>query len=380
MIMKKILIIAVLAVIVTAGLYLYDMIVQDPNFILRKTSTEISEGEAVPVTYSSDRRTVSGRLKIPVFCFTPDESTEYTFTVSDIESENGVFLVLNVMDLNMTDFIFAENHDDPEKEITDTIFLTEGKKSIIYVEAISDSWTEQFSGKFTVTVTKAAKESGPAEITVGGSAKIKVGAEEQSAVLFRPEETGYYRFGSDLAAKYRKTGSSDITSIISADNKEIKAAEGICRLESGQDYYVWVSVYDIEDISADVTVHVTKADSITANGFGTYSISGNTIIELDADESRAVAVYSLSDGDMSATVYDSKGFPVSSDDGSGEAISGHKGDFALVLKTMKGQKYMIYANGRFNECRIIITGYTGDGTSLGPDDIEPLNEENGSEL
>lgn len=161
-------------------------------------------------------------------------------------------------------------------------------------------------------------------------------------------------------------------SITSSDGKEIKTYEGICILEEDKDYYVWVSADEIKGKSTDVRVSCKKIESLTAEDKGAYSIAGETIIEYKADADTPLAIYSVSDGNTKASVYDSKGFPVSSDDDSGESLSGNEKDFAIVIQPQSGKKYYIYVGGKFTDSMVYITDYIGDGTSIGPEDILPV--------
>ena len=58
-------------------------------------------------------------------------------------------------------------------------------------------------------------------------------------------------------------------------------------------------------------------------------------------------------------------------------MSGNPGDFALAFSAGTGETYRICVYGDFTECTVIITGYTGDGSSLTRDDVEPLPEPEG---
>jgi hypothetical protein len=41
--------------------------------------------------------------------------------------------------------------------------------------------------------------------------------------------------------------------------------------------------------------------------------------------------------------------------------------------------YLIYAEGQFDECNIVITEYDGDGSSIGKDSIIPVTKEEKTE-
>ena len=106
---------------------------------------------------------------------------------------------------------------------------------------------------------------------------------------------------------------------------------------------------------------------------GTQTLSG----EYTADEDGTVAIYSVSEGDPDVCIYDTDGFPLRNDADSGAEISGNEHDFAVVIDAAAGDTYRIFVSGKFTECRVIRALYTGDGTSLGPDDIEAVADGEG---
>ena len=371
---KKILVISALLIVITAALMLYDAVRTDPNFILKKTTTVLSEGKTENVTFSNNRRFITGRYKIPVFSFIPDETAEYDFAITDISSDADVLLTMNVTDKHLTDYIAADNEDDPAGDMSGTAYLTEGTRCFIIIEPVCADEDKRCTGSFSITVTKAAEEIPPAEITLEEAAVITVNTDEQTAGVFRPEESGYYRFVSEVVSANEKAAYSGITSVTSSDSKEVKVTEGICDLEGGKEYFIWVTTEDVRGKTADVKVSCKRIDIMKAEKPGSYLIARDTIIQFKASETIPIAVYSGSDGDMTATVYDSNRFPLSSDDDSGEQISGNPKDFALVFQAQEKNVYWIFAEGKFTDCRIVITRYTGDGTSIGPQDIEQTED------
>ncbi len=367
---KKFLVISVLLIVITAALMLYDAVRTDPNFILKKTTIVLSEGKTESITFGNSRKFITGRSRVPVFSFIPDETAEYDFEITDISSDADVFLTMNVTDRHLTDYIAADNADDPASDVTGTAYLTEGTRCFIVIDPVCADEDKKYKGSFSITITKAAEEMPPAEITLDEAAVITVNADEQTAAVFRPEETGYYRFVSEVVSANEKSAYSGITSVTSSDSKEVKVTEGICDLEEGKEYYIWVTTEEASGKTADVKVSCKRIDIMKAEKPGSFPIVRDTIIQFKATETIPLAVYSESDGDITATAYDSNRFPVSSDDDSGELISGNPKDFALVFQAQEKNVYWIFAEGSFTDCRIVITRYTGDGTSIGPQDIE----------
>ena len=367
----------VLAAVLTLAPYVYDAVRNDPNILLKKISTVLQEDSTVDVQYTikSGKRGLLRKNKLPLYSFTPEESGEYTFSVSDVVSEEDVFLSLQVMDSHLNNYLSTDNMDD-RGSFSDTAFLNKGSICYVIMEAASENDREEFSGSFSLSVSKASEDNRPAEITETEPAVIKVREDNQTAAMFAPAESGFFRFESRVISKDR-SASSGISSVKTTDNKEIKRAEGICWLEGGKDYYVWVSAHDLSGDTAETEVSCKRIESFSTDQPGEYSINGDTIIEFTSPETKNLAVYSVSDGDARCLVYDGKGFPLNADEDSGGDLSGNDKDFALVIQAQKKELYLIYTGGQFNECSIVIADYYGDGSSVGEDDIpeEPQEEE-----
>jgi hypothetical protein len=362
---KLLIILTVLAVLAP---YPIDAVRNDPNLILKKIAKEMTAEDTVDVSYKY-KSDVIGRKMIPLFDFTPEESTEYTFTVSNIVSEDDVFISMEVADSHLNNYLVADNLNDPGGDIEDTVFLPEKTNCYVIVEAISTDDRENYSGSFCISVTKAAEDARPNEVTETEPAIVRISEDSQNAVLFIPQESGLFSFSSKIISK-DKAASSSISSITTADGKQVKRAEGICQLEGGLEYYVWVSADEQIKKKVNALVSCKKVETLDADQPGEYSINEGTVIEFTSRETQNLAVYSVSDGNIRCAVYDSMGFPINNDRNSGGEFSGNVNDFALVIQAQAGTRYLIYTDGKYTECKIVIARYIGDGSSLGPDDIE----------
>jgi hypothetical protein len=107
---------------------------------------------------------------------------------------------------------------------------------------------------------------------------------------------------------------------------------------------------------------------------GEVHIIGDTVIEFKPLESGNYAVYSVTEGDPKAIIYEKAGFPLRTDDDTEASLSDNPDDFAVVFTAEAGNVYRICVHGNFGEGSIIIAGYTGDGSSLTPDDIAPIED------
>lgn len=379
----RILILAVLAAVLMLAPYVYDTLKNDPNIILKKRSAVLTEGETAEIKYTvkSGKRKIMGRNRLPLYSFTPEESGDYIFSVSDIVSDEDVYLSLQVTDSDLNNYLSTDNIDDPGDSFSETVFLSKGSTCYVITEAICEDNQEKLSGSFSLSVEKAPEESKPKEVSETEPAYIRLTEDSQTGVLFIPEKSGFFRFESRIVSRDR-TASSVISSVKTTDNNEVKRAEGICWLKGGNEYYVWVSAHDMSKAAAKAKVWCKRIDFFSTDQPGEYRITGDNIIVFTSRETKNYAVHSVSDGDVRCLLYDDNGFPLNSDDDSGGDLSGNDKDFAIVLQAQEKKRYLIYTDGRFNECSIVITDYYGDGSSIGKDDItgdvaddQPLNND-----
>ena len=384
--MKKILLGVLFCSLIFAAAVVLEKLLDDPNFMLKQFSENISVDETQDISFDNGVGVFSFRKKLPVYTFTPDESTEYTFTVTDLTVNNDGILSLLVMDETLEDYLDVNSADNKTESddaagtgdsFSGTVLLTEGETYYVGFGMIpGDEYDYDFdklAGTFKLTITKAVQETAPAELETDGTVKLTVCEGGQAGALFRPESNGFYKFTTRISSKNKTSGYSSVTSITSAEKKKVQLVDGICYLETGTDYYVWVSVYELNDKSAEVILSCNAVDFIKADETYDFDISKDTIIEYRSETDQDIAVYSDSDGDPKATVYDSSGFPVASDDSSGGSFSENDKGFALVLIAQAKESYWIYVSGDFETCKVRLAKYTGDGTSLGPDDISPLD-------
>ena len=142
--------------------------------------------------------------------------------------------------------------------------------------------------------------------------------------------------------------------------------DGICSLEAGKTYYVWVGVDETTKPKSRVELGCSRMASEAASGICSIDVSGKTVIEYTPEADISIMISSSSDGDPNVVMYDGEGFMMRQDDDSGEAVSGNPKDFLLGLNAEKGEVYRICVDGEFTHCTVKIQEYTGDGSA--PDD------------
>ena len=371
---------AVLIAALYAGSFAVDRIMHDPNFEMRYLSKTIKLDETKKVSYESSLLYPGNTVHIPILCFKPAESASYTVTISNIQSEKGVYLKLSVMDSKLTDFVYADNiprgkdkNDDPV--ISGSAHLSKGKKYYIVTDAGGKLKNGSISGTFDITVSKTPEDDGPDEIKEGETVSVTIEPNENTSLSFTPETDGYYRFESVITGKRAVAGFSGIGSISSASGEEIGEFGGIAYLEAGTEYYVVINTDEAENRIVKAAVSCTEVGQQTAEDHCTLDITGETVIEYTAGSTELTAVWSESEGDPYAVVYDAQGVPVGTDNSSGEAFSGNKKDFALVFQAKNHKKYHIFVGGKSDACKISISSYTGDGTTLDPDSVAVIDKE-----
>ncbi len=383
---KKRFLIAIVLLFVIVGVLslVYVKVTGDPNYLMKKSAVRISEGKTRKASYDYGKLVVIADRKIPVYEFVPGEAAEYEFEVTDFRSETGDMLVMNVVDRSFSEYLAAVGADEEGQVLdafSDKAFLQKGRRYYIFLDAVSESSSRLHEGSFRITVKKSEEDIRPAEITEDQTVRLEVKQGEQGSLLFKPAESGYYRFDSDIVSKNAASGFSQISGITAADSDEILITDnGICRLDGGTEYTVLVSVEDIEGRSAKVDVRCSSIASGEFDENGTIVIDTATVIEYTADENGGVIIYSESEGDPEITIYDSKGFPLRSDDDSGEEFGGASEDFAVVFKAKSGSKYYLFVSGKFSECKVSISGYNADMGESEEEDPEASDESADQEM
>ena len=381
---------AVLIVLFAAS-YIFDGIKRDQNFAMKFFSKDIKLDETVAITYQSNKKNISNGSSVPVLCFKPRKSVSYTVTLSDIKSEDGIDLMLSVMDDDLTNYIGADTisarekskrHDaDPKGVLSGSGILNRGKNYYIVVEPVESTEHEYYKGSFNITVTMTPEAEEPEEIKAGETIEISIDPGESTSVVFRPEEDGYYRFESTIKGMRAMAGSSGISSIFSDNGREIGMFGGISYLKAGNEYYVVVNTDESINKRVHTDVSCGKVEHMTKEGHGTIEINTATLIEYISPVKEIPAVWSESEGDPQSVIFDKQGIPVSNDNDSGGVFGGNSKDFALIFQAEKHKVYRIFVGGEFDVCKINIGKYIGDGTRLEPDDVyiepedEPQNEE-----
>ena len=370
--MKKKILIAVAIILILGLLSGYNFYKKDPNLILKHNTKKLSLDKTEEVEFDQDGgKKEIGEHRIPVFVFKPDEDAEYSFTVSDIETDDDIYFTMSVCDQDLNDYITADNSEDHADSISGSEFLSKDSKCYVIINAVSkDDSDPDCSGSFNLTVSKMTDDIKTIELTESSPVTLNMSEDDLSSVLFIPSETGFYRFDTSVVSEDEESRFSFISKVTTDKKKEIENTEGISWLEEGQSYFIWVSASDLTEKQADVSVSCIRIATIETDETGSYDISGPTLIKFEADDTANYAVYSISDGDVKGSVYDSEGFPLNKDSNSGGTLSSNDKDFALILQAKKGESYIIYADGEFSKCSVNIAVYKGDGTSLGPEDIE----------
>ena len=352
----------------------------DPNYLLKKGAVVLKEGKTADVSERYNSMVpVSGRTNM--FVFTPSETAEYQFTLSDINCDEDISLSMIVMDESMSEYAGvssadadtdASGQDQEAGDGTLSCRVSLQKNSICYIgiDAESSENRSRYSWEYSLTVTKAPEEEAPAEITTDQKVRISLKADEKKCLLFTPAETGYYKFDAEIVAG-SKAGYAGIDSVTLDNNAEEAVTDGLCHLEAGQEYYVWVAAYDIRK-TAKADVSCRMIGSASFDGTAEVQISDEAVIDFKADDNGLAVIYSVSDGNPDVTVYDAEGFPLRNDNDSGAEISQNEHDFAVVIDAAAGDVYRIFVSGRFSGCKVIRARYTGDGTTIGPDDIDPI--------
>lgn len=367
----------VLLLIVLAAIVLVIIAYQNPGFYLRLVSDKISEDRTVEASYNYDFDNLSKIKTTPFYYFTPSESGNYTFSVEDIESSAEVRLTMSVTDRYLDDYFVTDNRWRQKKGNTDTISGSASLQAskpcyVLFTVAPVDEDLAQFSGSFKLTVSKTPDEEGPPRLTADEPVTVRVDAEGQACAVFTPDETGYYRFENSIVSHDSSKGYSSLSSVTASNNIKVGLTSDICMLLKDQEYYVWVAANETDSRTSLIELSCIPLKTVKASGKCSVDLTGNSVIEYVAKKGCDLAVYTVSEGDPKLMIYERAGFPLRSDDRSEAPLSDNPDDVATVLRVNEETGLHICIFGDVRKCRVFITEYTGDGTSLTADDVLPV--------
>ena len=378
-------ILAVLAALIIIAIVVVAFLVHigDPNRMLKNYATEVTEGEEYPGKFKNVLKMDRVVICMTSFKFTPEESAEYTFAANGEAISNSVGMDMFVMDEDLSELFEAANYGDddeaPESDSMEgTTFLTKGQLYYVTVDVFSDdaAGMDAFKESFRFSVSKAG-DGEPEELKTGESIRLKLNKDQQACAMFKPEETSFYNFDTSIVSKDANAGFSSIYDITGEDQTSMIVTDGVCFMEKGKTYYVWVGVDETTRKSSEVELSCRKMGAEAAGGLCSIEINGETVIEYTAEANMPLMISSTSDGDPNAVMYDSEGFMLRKDDDSGGIVSGNPHDFALGFNAEKGKTYRICVNGEFTQCTVNIQEYKGDGTE--PDSGAAAEADDGTE-
>lgn len=369
-----IIVIAIVALACAAKVY-------DPNRQLKKNAIQIVEGEEYSARFMSDFEWVGVTAGTAAFKFTPEESAEYILRGEDKSGSKDVFMEMYATDDDLSELLTADNYGGNREEpvisdfVEGSVFLTKGQLYYIVVDVYSEDKgnLDGIEDAFRFSVSRAG-DGAPAELKAGEKVRLSVKKDQQTCAMFVPEETGFYDFDTDIVSKDASSGFSSVYSITAEDETSMIITDGICSLEAGKTYYVWVGVDETTKKKSRVELRCSKMASETASGICSIDISGKTVIEYTPEADIPLIINSDSDGDPDVVMYDSEGFMLRQDDDSGEAVSGNPKDFAMGFNAEKGKVYRICVDGEFTQCAVKIQEYKGDGSAPDSDTADENGE------
>lgn len=353
---------------------------RDPGFYLRLVSDKINEDEVVEVYYNYDYEDPSKTKTTPYFYFKPSGSGNYTFSAADIESSDDAYISMTVTNRYLDDYFVADNRDHDVSGRKDTISGSTTLPAsqpcyVLFTVEPLDGDLARISGSFKLIVTEDPVDEGPPQLTTDGPVSVTVEPEGKACVAFTPPETGYYRFENSIVSHDSAKGYSSLSSITSSDKVKVGVTSDIALLQKEKEYYVWVTVNETDSRRSEVEISCMPMKTEKANGICSVEIDGDSVIAYVAKKDCDLAVYTVSEGDPSLVIYEQPGFPLRSDDKSEASLSSNPNDVATVLRVKQGTGLHICIFGDVADCRVYITEYTGDGTSLTVDDLVPVPED-----
>ena len=344
--MKKKLIAAIIIITAAAAAF-YLFISDNPNYMRKLYAQPLAEGSPEEITLRTDD---SDHDKTMLYSFIPSKSGEYKFSVTDITCDDDAEITMAVMDRSLSSYLVENSYSGEEDAngrpdvMTGSAYLQAGKKCYISFDASSpDGGPPDSPCSFTFTVMEMTDADKPVSITAGESAEVRITSEGQ---------------GCGIAA------------ITSSDSLKVNVTNGICWLNAGKEYHIWLTVDETGSAASQVVLGCSSCTRIKASGKCELTVTGDTVIEYTAGSRENLAVYSVSDGDPAVVIYETPGFPLRNNDNSEGILSDNKNDFGVVFRTESGKTYRICIYGEYTDCKVMIAKYIGDGTTLTREDIE----------
>ena len=132
--------VALLLCLLIFGLWLYDTVRNDPNYLIKKCSSvlyELHEDQPKKVSFTYKSSGLLGKMSKPVFSFKPSENAEYTFSVTDISTEDDVYMQLDVMNGKLTNYLVSDNFESGDRTtVSGSAYLTEGTECMVIVQPV----------------------------------------------------------------------------------------------------------------------------------------------------------------------------------------------------------------------------------------------------
>ena len=317
-----------------------------------------------------------------IFSFTPETDGMYTFSINHLTGygDGSTFVTAEITDGdNYLGYACTAEYNYSEDDEADpfiaydnaacTLFLTKSRTYTVTCSADSmipfdfDSYEAEesdcsYSGTYTLTLSGSdvTVDDYSTDVNDGETVPMMTKEGETSIFRFVPNESGTYR------VQCESSGSLGDMIILKNMTEEIPFNGEYCELEADQNYYFISSLNESDGVSSEceISMTITKYDLSEIAAGETVPVSGDTILNHIALESRKHVVRVTGGAVFNITVYDENEQMIA------------MGDENVIFEAIANAPYRIECTGCEGDVHLSIEPYQPEPISLNEAEISNI--------
>lgn len=277
---------------------------------------------------------------ISVYRFIPDTSGIYNLEVSIPEdySENTYISIID------------QNANTLNEYPDTTAGMIMGQQYFLVFYTETENSDKEVSFEITGTLKLVTDEFEFDELQEGEN-EFTIEAESEKAAVFIPAESSYYSF--DAHCLDSEHGTAVIDTVLREGETDVSGTQGLYYMEEGYPYLIIYGAYETGTKEADVCIDIEAFDVVELKDQDMITTKKNVILKYTAKSNEAVLVYSVSDSDPRAVVYNQDYDVVAQNSDADGELSDNEHDFALLVYAEENKDYYIVVDHvEDNPCEI----------------------------
>lgn len=286
-------------------------------------SIDLDQEITVPVSIPAGEE-----ADIAVYKYVPDTSGAYELELS-VPENCGAKTYVSIIDQNA-------NTLNEFPDTTAGMLIGQQYFLVFYTEA--ENPDKEVSFALTATLKFMYGMVDYQELEVGEN-QFTVETEAEKVAAFLPNESGYYRL--DVHCLDSEHGIAVINAVLREGEDDIFGDTELYYMDAGSAYIIDYGVYESGTEEVDVCIDIEPISMIELGKKETVKTNQDMILIYTASKKEDLLVYSISDGDPTAVVYD-EDFDIVAENSDAEGVfSDNDHDFAMYVPTEKGKEYII---------------------------------------